>query len=164
MVERGTEVTLQVSRGPEQVAVPDLVGESEDDARSALEEVGLRAGEVTEEENADEEPGTVLEQDPAAGDEVDRGAPSTSWSPPRRPTSRCPEVLGLSEDEAVTAIEEAGFEVRLRDQITTDATQEGLVLDQAPDPGEERPEGSTIRIAIGRVGEATATPSPTTEP
>jgi hypothetical protein len=33
------------------------------------------------------------------------------------------------------------------------------VLDQAPDPGEERPEGSTIRIAIGRLGEPTETPT-----
>jgi beta-lactam-binding protein with PASTA domain len=75
-----------------------------------------------------------------------------------------PDVLGLSEEEATTELEAAGFEVRVRDQDVSDAGQEGLVQDQAPDPGEERPEGATIRIAVGRLAEATATPSPTTEP
>ena len=95
VVERGTAVVLLVSRGVEQVAVPDVVGASEDDARAALEDAGLSAGNVTEQENADEEPGTVLEQDPAAGGEVDRGTavnlvvaaapPSSRWMAWSRP-------------------------------------------------------------------------------
>ena len=71
-LERGSEVTLQVSRGPEQVEVPDVTGDSEDNARSALEGAGLRVGKITREES-DEAPGTVIEQSPAAGEEVDKG-------------------------------------------------------------------------------------------
>jgi eukaryotic-like serine/threonine-protein kinase len=159
VVERGTEVTLQVSRGPEQVEVPDLVGESEDDARSALEQVGLTTGEVTEQESTDEEPGTVLEQDPAAGQQVDRGAAVGLVVAAAPPDVAVPDVLDMAEADAVAALEDAGFEVRMRDQATTDPAQDGIVLDQAPDPGEERPEGSTIRIAIGRLGEPTETPT-----
>ena len=36
-LEKGHTVVLVVSAGPEQVSVPDVVGDSEDDARSALE-------------------------------------------------------------------------------------------------------------------------------
>ena len=56
-------VTLRVSKGPEQVEVPDVAGETEDNARSAIEGAGLRVGKVTEEES-EEEPGTVHRPEP----------------------------------------------------------------------------------------------------
>jgi eukaryotic-like serine/threonine-protein kinase len=166
VVERGTTVVLRVSRGVEQVDVPDVVGNSEDNARSALEGAGLRVGEVTERESAGEEPGTVLEQDPPAGQQVDRDSAVdlvVASAPPEVPV---PDVVGMTEDEAVSAIEDAGFQPRLRDQPVTDQAEDGVVQDQAPDPGEERPDGSTIRIAVGRyeAPDATPTPSPTASP
>jgi eukaryotic-like serine/threonine-protein kinase len=163
VIERGSTVTMRVSRGVEQVAVPDVVGESEDGARNALQDAGLRVGEVTERESTDEEPGTVLEQDPAAGDEVDRDSAVDLVVASAPPDVAVPNVVDLPEEEAVTTLEDAGFEVRVRDQPATSPDQEGVVLDQAPDAGTERPEGSTIRIAVGRL-EATATPSPTAVP
>jgi eukaryotic-like serine/threonine-protein kinase len=163
VIEVGSTVTMRVSRGVEQVEVPDVVGESEDNARSALEDAGLRVGNVTEQESADEDPGTVLEQDPAAGEQVDRDASVDLVVAAAPPDVAVPDVVDLTEDEAVAALEDAGFEVRVRDQPATSPDQEGVVLDQAPDAGEERPEGSTIRIAVGRL-EATPTPTPTTEP
>jgi beta-lactam-binding protein with PASTA domain/predicted Ser/Thr protein kinase len=163
VIERGTTVVLQVSRGPEQVEVPDVVGEGEEDARSALDDAGLRVGEVTEEESPDEEPGTVLEQDPAAGDRVDRDESVDLVVAAAPPDVAVPDVVDLAEDEAVAALEDAGFEVRVRDQPATAPDQEGVVLDQAPDAGEERPEGSTIRISVGRL-EATPEPTATVEP
>ncbi len=55
-LEKGRTVVLVVSEGPEQVSVPDVVGDKEDDARSALEDAGLRA-DVSEEESTDGGPG-----------------------------------------------------------------------------------------------------------
>ena len=164
MVERGTTVVLVVSRGVEQVAVPDVVGDSEDEARSELEDAGLRAGDVTEQENADEEPGTVLEQAPAPGGEVDRGSAVNLVVAAPPPEVEVPDVLDLSEDEATSQLENAGFQVDVNDQTVTDPADDGLVQDQAPDPGEERPEGSTIRITVGRLEEATPTATATATP
>jgi eukaryotic-like serine/threonine-protein kinase len=164
VVERGTTVVLRVSRGVEQVEVPGVVGESEDGARSELESAGLRVGEVTEQESADEEPGTVLEQDPAAGQQVDRGAAVDLVVAAEPPEVEVPDVLNLTEADATAELEDAGFEVRVRDRPVTIADEDGVVLDQAPDPGEQRPEGTTIRIAVGRFEEATPTPSPTVVP
>ena len=39
---RGDTITLTVSKGPERVAVPDLRGMTEAEARTALEAVGLK--------------------------------------------------------------------------------------------------------------------------
>ena len=75
-LERGSQVTLNVSRGPEQVEVPDVTGQSEENARSALEGAGLRVGKVTREES-DEAPGTVIEQSPAAGEQRPRAQRTT---------------------------------------------------------------------------------------
>jgi beta-lactam-binding protein with PASTA domain/predicted Ser/Thr protein kinase len=164
VIERGSTVIMRVSRGVEQVEVPDVVGESEDNARSTLEDSGLRVGRVTEKESPDEEPGTVLEQDPAAGEQVDRDTSVALVVASEPPDVAIPDVLDLSEDEARTALEDAGFEVLVRDRPVTTPDEEGVVLDQAPDAGEERPEGSRVRIAVGRLEEATPAPTDTPVP
>jgi serine/threonine-protein kinase len=159
-LERGSEVTLQVSRGPEQVEVPDVTGDSEDNARSALEGAGLRVGEITREESG-EAPGTVIEQSPAAGEQVDKGGAVDLTV--AKPTA-IPDVVDLTEEEAQAELEDAGFEVRVRDQAITDPADEGIVLDQSPAAGEERRQGSRVTIVVGRAAAATPTPSPTTVP
>jgi serine/threonine-protein kinase len=156
-VERGTKVTVRVSRGKERVEVPDVTGETEDNARSALEGAGLRVGKVTEEESA-EEPGTVTAQTPEAGANVAKG---TSVALTVAKAVAIPDVVDLSEDEATSRLEDAGFEVRVRDQTVTDPAQNGIVLDQSPAADEERRKGSRVTIVVGRTATATPSPSPT---
>ncbi len=165
-VERGTTVTLRVSRGPEQIAVPDVTGDSEANARSALEGAGLRVGEISEEESQEAEPGTVLEQSPGAGEQVDEGAAVdlTVASEPEPVT--VPDVLDQTEAEARAALENAGFEVRVREEAVTDEAEDGVVLDQDPAADEERQPGSRVTIIVGAFEEEPAEPTaePTTEP
>ena len=166
LIERGSSVTVRVSTGPEQVEVPDVVGETEENARSAIEAAGLRVGKVTDEETADEDPGTVLEQSPAKGKTVAKDSAVKLTVAKAPPDVTVPDVVDEAEDEAQRMLEEAGFEVRVRDQTVTDSAQDGLVLEQSPQGLEKRPKGSPVRIVVGRLGEptATATPSPTVVP
>jgi serine/threonine-protein kinase len=157
-VERGSTVTLSVSQGKEKVAVPDVTGESEDNARSAIEGAGLRVGKVTEEES-DKEIGTVIAQKPAAGGSVTK---NTAIDLTVAKGVAIPDVVDLDEDDARTQLEDAGFEVRVRDQTVTDPAQDGVVLDQSPAADEERRKGSRVTIIVGRA--AAATPSPTASP
>jgi serine/threonine-protein kinase len=160
-LERGSEVTLQVSRGPEQVEVPDVTGDSQDNARSALEGAGLRVGKITREESG-EAPGTVIEQSPAAGEQLDKGAAVDLTV---AEATAIPDVVDLTEEEAQAELEDAGFEVRVRDEAITDPADEGIVLEQEPAAGEERRQGSRVTIVVGRVTpEPTTTPSPTPVP
>ena len=46
--------------------MPDVVGETEENARSAIESARAARRQVTDKET-DEDPGTVLEQSPATG-------------------------------------------------------------------------------------------------
>jgi len=63
----GAPVTVVVSRGAPTIAVPDLLGMSQADARTRLELEGLQLGTVTRRRTADANPGTVVAQRPAAG-------------------------------------------------------------------------------------------------
>jgi eukaryotic-like serine/threonine-protein kinase len=157
-VERGTTVTLTVSRGPETVEVPDVTGDTEDNARSAIEGAGLRVGEVTE-EASEAEPGTVIGQDPEPGGSVTKG---TAVDLTVAKAVAVPDVVEETEDDARSELEAAGFEVRVREQTVNDQTQDGVVLEQTPAADEERRQGSRVTIVVGRLG--TATPSPTASP
>ncbi len=157
LVERGTTVTLTVSKGKEQVAVPDVDGETEDNARSAIEAAGLRVGKVTAEES-DQDPGTVIDQSPAAGKQVAKGS-AVNLTVAK--AVKVPDVVDQSEDDATTTLEDAGFQVRVRDRATTSAEEDGVVLEQSPAGDEERPKGSRVTIIVGRLGTATPTPTPT---
>jgi serine/threonine-protein kinase len=95
-VSEGDTVTVVVSRGAEEVEVPRLIGQTRDEARNLLTEVGLRLGRVDQEPSAQPE-GTVIRSNPAEGVSVDRGdqvdivlsegpTPSPSPSPTPQPT------------------------------------------------------------------------------
>jgi eukaryotic-like serine/threonine-protein kinase len=155
-IDRGSTVILQVSRGREQAEVPDVVGQSEANARSEIEGAGLRVGKVTE-EASEEESGTVIEQTPAAGESVDRGEAVDLVVARGVPV---PDVVDSTEEEATATLEDAGFEVRVREQTVTDPAQDGMVLEQSPAADEERRQGSRVTIVVGRA-EAAATPTPT---
>jgi serine/threonine-protein kinase len=130
------------------VSVPDVTGSSEDDARAQLEDAGFRV-EVAREQSEDSEPGTVLRQDPEAGTEAERGSAVTIVVAEAPPPVDVPDVIGLEEGEARAQLEEAGFEVRVRTQDVDGPDEDGTVLDQSPDGGEERERGDQVTIVVG---------------
>jgi beta-lactam-binding protein with PASTA domain/predicted Ser/Thr protein kinase len=164
-VQRGSTVTLIVSRGPEQVDVPDLVGRSRDEAERLLGDAELRAA-FTEREDAEAAPGTVLEQDPAPGTRVDKGE-TVELVVAREPEEvPVPGVIDEEEAAAVRALEDAGFEVNVEETAAETPDDDGIVLEQDPEPDTPRPQGSEVTITVGRfepepVPEATETPEGT---
>lgn len=62
----GAPVAIVVSRGAPTIAVPDLLGMSQADARTRLELDGLVLGTVTRRRTGDANPGSVIAQKPAA--------------------------------------------------------------------------------------------------
>jgi eukaryotic-like serine/threonine-protein kinase len=71
-VEPGTEVNTTISSEPEQVSVPEVSGESVEEAKQALSDAGhLVAGTATR--GSTEPAGTVIGTDPPTGSRVKRG-------------------------------------------------------------------------------------------
>jgi eukaryotic-like serine/threonine-protein kinase len=72
--EKGSSVQITVSSGPEQVTVPDVVGQDRESAEEDLEDADFRV-RVREVETEDEaQDGIVLDQDPDADTQVDPGS------------------------------------------------------------------------------------------
>lgn len=72
-VPEGTKVTIVVSQGKESVTVPDLKNNTEEEARKALESVGLQVGTVSTDYSDTVEEGRVIDQSEIAGKTVYSG-------------------------------------------------------------------------------------------
>lgn len=66
-------VDLVVSRGPERIEVPIIIGMTEADAIAALEKVGLLGAALPAQYSADFSPGLILRQTPPPGDMIAQG-------------------------------------------------------------------------------------------
>jgi eukaryotic-like serine/threonine-protein kinase len=162
-LQKGRTVELRVSTGPEQVDVPGVVGDTTEEARSALEAAGFKVT-VTEREDAEAEPGTVLAQAPGAGATADAGT-AIALTVARAPrTVAVPDVVGEETAAATAALREAGFRPRIRRETTDTIDEDGRVIDQSPPAGEERRRGATIFVTVGRFEPPSPDPTPTPTP
>ena len=169
--ERGLTVTLVVSRGAQQVEVPDVVGRDREEAERTLEGRGLQVS-FTERESESADPGTVLVQDPGAGAKADDGATVTLTVATEPAQVAVPDVSDQDVEDATSALEEAGFRVRQRERSVDTPDEDGLVQSQVPPAGEKRTKGARVVITVGRFEPenldpdpgATATPTPSPTP
>jgi eukaryotic-like serine/threonine-protein kinase len=153
-LDKGSTVTLLVSKGRAKVKVPTVTGLDSKTAEGELRQTGLDVT-ITRQDST-QKAGTVLGQDPAAGASVPRGTPVALVVAKRPP--KIPDVTGKAEADARTALTDAGYKVRVRHRPTSDPTQVGNVLSESPPAGQRRPKGSTVTIVVGK---ATPTPTPT---
>ncbi|WP_419045017.1 Stk1 family PASTA domain-containing Ser/Thr kinase [Enorma massiliensis] len=163
-VEEGYEVEIQISRGPEPIkttTVPDLKGRTREEAEKLLEEAGLVG--VASEASNDAEEGTVFEQSPAEGEEVEEGSTVTYTVSTGPGTVSIPNVVGDGENSAAGALEDAGFSVS-REYEYSSRVDAGVVISQSL-TGSAMP-GTTITSTISRGPEPdTSTPdTPATSP
>jgi serine/threonine-protein kinase len=154
---KGGAVNLTVSQGKQQVQVPNVVNLSRDDATKALKDAKLTVGNIKEQDST-EKAGTVLQQSLSPGTTVDTGT-KVDLVVASGNTS-LPNVVNQDENSARSTLEQAGFNVSVKQQPTTDATKIGIVLSQSPS-GSTAPTGSTVTITVGSAP-PTPTPGPTT--
>lgn len=141
---RGTPVGMAVSKGPEPIPVPSVVGQDEKDAEDAIEAAGLRA-EVAREEVFDRNipEGAVVSQSPASGTLTRGGTVTLTISKGPRMVE-VPSYIGRQATEARRALEALGFQVRVNDVL---GGFFGTVRDQDP-VDTEVPEGSVITLTV----------------
>ncbi len=156
---RGQKVTLDVSTGPEQVGVPDVVGKTEDDARSALQTAGLTVT-VVEKEDDKADPGTVLSQDPGSGAKAGHGSAITITVATAPSMVTVPDVVGHSQNKATEALSGRGLKVVPENAPVDSPDQDGIVQSQDPESGAKRDRGSTVTIQVGSFDPA-LNPDPT---
>ncbi|MBA2505511.1 MAG: serine/threonine protein kinase [Thermoleophilaceae bacterium] len=143
----GSRVVFYVSSGPPQVTVPDVVGVTEGSAESQLGDEGLLV--ARKEMDSDQPEGTVIAQDPAAGEKIDKGSRVTITVSKGEQPVDVPDVEGIEEDRARSQLSGAGFKVRVIERSTFDEAEDGVVIEQRPASGQERTKGATVTIFVG---------------
>ena len=144
--EEDDTVTLVVSAGAKQTGVPNLEGMTIEAAGAALKDAKLQLGEQTEEPNDEFELGQIFDQNPPAGDEVDRNSEVDVFISSGGETVTVPTVTNLSEEDAVANIKAVGL-VEAVNHAPDDAP-EGTVIAQEPAGGTEAQEGDTVTILV----------------
>ncbi|MBJ7520297.1 MAG: Stk1 family PASTA domain-containing Ser/Thr kinase [Solirubrobacteraceae bacterium] len=159
----GATVTIVVSTGAERVDVPNVVGQSEDAARSALQDAGFTAV-VTEEETSDAQAGTVLRQSPAGGARAQRGSRVSIVVAAEPAEVAVPDVTGRSQANATSTLRNAGFDVNVTTTEVDSPDEDDRVQSQSPSGGRAE-RGSTVTITVGEFDpDLNPDPEPETTP
>ncbi|MCX4525462.1 MULTISPECIES: Stk1 family PASTA domain-containing Ser/Thr kinase [unclassified Streptomyces] len=137
-----TAVSLLVSKG-RPVQVPTVTGAPLDQARAALQGLGLKVETAAEQVNSPFPAGTVAAQSAAAGSQAAAGDTVTltvSKGPRQIPV---PNVTGQDADTARKALEALGFKVKVEKPFISFSN---TIDAQSVPGGQSAPEGSTIVI------------------
>ncbi len=145
-VSRGSSVSIVISKGPEMVNVPSVVGMTQAAATERLEGSGLVAQVETETSTTVPE-GNVISQSPSAGQSVAKGSRVTIVVAEQAP--QVPNVIGQLKADAENTLVSAGFSVTVINQTTADPTKVGRVINQDPAPLSEAAAGSSVKIYVG---------------
>lgn len=149
-------VTIIVSRGIEQVEVPDVVGKKSEDAQNALTE-GRLSPEIAEEYSEDVPAGEVITQKPAAGNHINHDSTVTITVSKGRQPIEIRDYTGSSGEVASGELRALGFAVDVKGTFS-DTVPEGEVISQKPASGTGY-KGDTITLTVSKGPELVEVPS-----
>jgi beta-lactam-binding protein with PASTA domain len=131
------------------VGVPSLKGLSEDDARQNLKALGLvfLVGERKSASGA--APGTVVEQTPAAGQQLEARAAVTVTL--ARELPKVPNVVGRTLAEATALLAQSSYRLEQAEPIADAQVAKGSVVSQLPeaDKPQETDKPIVVRVSSG---------------
>jgi beta-lactam-binding protein with PASTA domain len=147
-VAQGSPVNLVISSGPQMVTVPNVEGLAQDAATTAITAAKLTGGTVTQQISNTVATGKVISQDPASGSSVAQGSPVNLVISSGPQMVTVPNVEGLAQDAATTAIAGAKLTVGTVTQQTSDTVTTGKVISQDPANGNSVAQGSPVNLMI----------------
>ena len=146
VIEHTAKISIVVSKGKEPATIPDVTGQSEDEAKKTLEDAGLKKGKISKDYSDSVAKGNVISSSPIAGasgyykgDSVDL----TISKGPEKVT--IPDVTGKGQDEAKKILEEAGLKVEVNKRL---GGPFGTVRSTDPAPGSSVKPDSKVTINI----------------
>ena len=155
-VKEGSTVKVVLSKGTEKTKVPKVVGMSQEDAVTAIEDAKLKA-EIVEETSKKVQEGYVISQETDANTEVDAGETVKIHVSTGVEKATVPGVVGKSQDEAKKTLQDLGFVVTVTN--AEDSSKEnGTVLKQSLDEGKTVEKGSAITITVNKLAEIKTVP------
>lgn len=149
-------IDMPVSR----IDVLGVVGKEEASAEEALKGAGFKV-EKASQETSDSEEGTVISQDPLAGNRVQRGSTVTITVATAPAIAFVPDLTGLGVQEAEARLSEAGLILGGQDEAysgSSDPVAAGLILSQSSASGTELEKGAGVGVTVSLGPEPVAAP------
>ena len=159
-------VTITVSKGGQELTMPDLKSMSRSNAEEKLKKMGLKLGAVFE-ENSKEPAGTVINQDPRSGSKITKGqtVDITVSLGEKKKEITVQNYTGLSVDSAKSNLEANGLSLGgISEEAST--SPKGTVIGQSPSAGSTTTEGGSVSLIIssgssgGAKSESNQAPTP----
>jgi beta-lactam-binding protein with PASTA domain/tRNA A-37 threonylcarbamoyl transferase component Bud32 len=148
-VDRGSDVDLVVSSGPETITVPDVINQPEDSAIAEIRGAGLE--EEVERAPSDEvDEGLVISQDPGPGVAARSGDTVRILVSEGAEERDMPDVTSQNGDEAESVLEsDYGLQVEQVEETEEPCTEPpGFVCRQDPEPGTPVSEGDDATLFV----------------
>ena len=145
----GTILFLNVTN-PKEVSLPNVVGLSKEEAQKTIEDLKLKFEIKSEEYNAEVEKDCIISQDPTYTEKynnVKEGSTVKVVISKGAEKTTVPKVVGMQEDEAVKALEEAKLKAEIVEE-TSKKVEEGYVISQETDANTEANAGDTVKIHV----------------
>lgn len=140
------EIRVVVAKASADVALPDVVGKSYGDARTALVAAGFEVPEPTKEVSEDEA-GTVLKMVPSAGTEAKSGS-VVRLTVAEPAAIEVPKLRGLYLSGAKKKLEDVGLTAGRIRRVEDPERGENYVLRQSPSPGDKVPPGTEVELTV----------------
>ncbi|HEX6665471.1 MAG TPA: PASTA domain-containing protein [Solirubrobacterales bacterium] len=146
-------VTLTVSAGPGQSAVPGVAGLSQEEATERLEGRGFEVSVKAVNSESVEE-GLVVRSEPSGGTSITNGSTVVIFVSRGPKLTKVPVLVGSQRGLAVQQIRGRGLEPIVEEEESDSPS--GQVIRQTPDAGTEVAPGSPVTIVVSQ-GEKQAT-------
>jgi beta-lactam-binding protein with PASTA domain len=151
-VALGSTVSVTIAiTAPKVVAVPQIVKLTQEQAKAALDAVGLELQVAGQRAEPDFAPGTVVVQKPGAGEMVDVGTQVAVLLASADQTVEVPEVRHRSVADATALLGAASLKL-LQSDTAPSVEPSGAVLSQDPIPGSRVPSGSVVSVVVSAGG------------
>lgn len=151
VVRAKSTITVFVSKGSNQIVLPDFKGQSLSDVTVRLGEFGLKTGEVRAEENPQVDRDKVISTVPPAGSKVRKGDAITLLVSRGPSEVSVPNTIGRALSTAKRIIEDNGFTVgNVTYEVSTEINV-GIVMAQRPQAGTKMAKGARIDLVVATV-------------
>ncbi|GGY29333.1 Stk1 family PASTA domain-containing Ser/Thr kinase [Streptomyces tanashiensis] len=150
-------VQVFISEGAPLIEVPDVVEQSQERAEQSLKDKGFKV--KVEQEESDEDPGTVLRQNPDGNTKAEQNSEVTI-TVAKKQLSELPSVKGRTYDQAVQQLNSLGFTNVTKEEVDNDQPA-GTVVDQTPQGPSNQPKDVQITLKVSKGPQQTQVQLPT---
>ncbi|MFF3839591.1 Stk1 family PASTA domain-containing Ser/Thr kinase [Streptomyces sp. NPDC001930] len=142
----GATIQVYVSEGAPLVEVPDVQEQSRERAEQSLKDKGFKV--KVEQEESDEDPGTVLRQNPDGGTKAETNSEVTI-TVAKQKLLQLPDVKTRSYDQAVQQLNGVGFTNITKEEVDSDQPA-GTVIDQTPQGPSDQAKEIQITLKVSK--------------